>query len=80
MRKKQLYNYLPEPNITPINISNRLENIKQKMPKLPKQIKEELKNSNVSENYIDILIADYSIFKVFDKISKATNNPTLTSS
>lgn len=65
------YRYFPEPDLPPLIISkDNLESIKQTMPKLPNEYREELANLKLSEHYIDVLISEKSRLEYYLKSVK----------
>jgi aspartyl-tRNA(Asn)/glutamyl-tRNA(Gln) amidotransferase subunit B len=66
------YRYMPEPDIPPLELDDSLTNsVKNTMPILPKQLRDELSKTSLSESSIEVLISDpISAMFVYRTISK----------
>lgn len=61
------YRYFPEPDIPPLLITKEnIKAIKSTLPTLPKQKRQEYKNLEIPENYIDVILADIKRSEYFD--------------
>jgi len=70
------YRYFPEPDLMPLEISREwIEEVKAKMPELPKQRFERYTSLGLSEYDANILIAQMEIALFFDEVLKLGVNP-----
>ncbi len=64
----QDYRYMPEPDIPPITINEKVVlRIKNKLPDLPNQKRKIFKKLNLSEHYIETLVSDKNRALYFDE-------------
>lgn len=65
----QDYRYFPEPDLPPLRFSEEeIEKINQSVPRLPKEIRENLISSfGLREDYVDILASDKNRVEYFEK-------------
>ena len=79
MRSKedsQDYRYFPDPDILPINISNEyIQQIKQNLPKLAEQRKEEYISLGLTPQDANLLVAQKSYSDYFDAVCSFYNEP-----
>jgi len=62
------YRYFPEPDLPPLEISEENINvIKQTMPDLPSEKREQLKKLDLSDHYVSTLVQDKSRVEYFEK-------------
>jgi len=70
------YRYFPEPDLMPLEVSREwIEEVKAKMPELPKQRFERYTSLGLSEYDANILIAQMEIALFFDEVLKLGVNP-----
>ncbi|GGI75541.1 Asp-tRNA(Asn)/Glu-tRNA(Gln) amidotransferase subunit GatB [Legionella impletisoli] len=71
---EQDYRYFPDPDLLPIEISEELLNdIKDTMPRLPEEIKSELRNaSDLKEEDIDFLLSAPDVIQYFYRVQENT--------
>lgn len=63
------YCYMVEPNIVPISLKGKfIKDIISSLPTPIEEVQEKLKESGISEEYIDILFADYGLFDYFNNL------------
>ena len=79
MRSKedsQDYRYFPDPDILPINISNEyIQQIKQNLPKLAEQRKEEYISLGLTPQDANLLVAQKAYSDYFDAVCSFYNEP-----
>jgi aspartyl-tRNA(Asn)/glutamyl-tRNA(Gln) amidotransferase subunit B len=74
------YRYMTEPNILTIKLDNDfVNNALGKMKKTPDEIAEILKQNNLNNNFISLLLNDYHLFKEFSEINDKINDMNLVS-
>ena len=70
------YRYFPEPDLMPLEVSREwIEEVKAKMPELPKQRFERYTSLGLSEYDANILIAQMEIALFFDEVLRFDVNP-----
>jgi aspartyl-tRNA(Asn)/glutamyl-tRNA(Gln) amidotransferase subunit B len=74
----QKYRYIPETNINNIDISNLIEEINLSSFQTPEFVKDNLQKIGVNDNFIDVLLNNYQIYKIFMLVFNRTNNVQLT--
>lgn len=68
------YRYFPEPNIPYYEISEELiEEVRTNLPVLPRELKKEYENLNISSNNITTLIQNYELNLVFSELKSKVN-------
>ena len=68
------YRYFPEPNLPYFEISDSLiENVKNNLPVLPKELKKEYELLGISKNNINTLILNYDLNQVFIELKDKVN-------
>jgi aspartyl-tRNA(Asn)/glutamyl-tRNA(Gln) amidotransferase subunit B len=72
------YRYIPETTILPINIEELIKTTQKSMPKTPETITQELTSSNISNNFIKLLLNDYELYKKFVFVNNKVNDVKLT--
>lgn len=62
------YRYFPEPDIPPINITDKeINEYANEIPELPEQKREKFRNLGLPENYIEILVDDKNRTEYFER-------------
>lgn len=68
------YRYFPEPNLPYFEVDDDLiEDVKNKLPVLPKQLKKEYEDLKISSNNIKTLILNYDLNQVFIELKDKVN-------
>ena len=68
------YRYFPEPNLPFYEIDDKLiEDVKNNMPILPKELEKEYNDLGISKNNINTLILNYDLNKVFISLKNKVN-------
>lgn len=68
------YRYFPEPNLPYFEIKDSLiEEIKNNLPVLPKELKKEYESIGISQNNINTLITNFELNKVFLELKNKVN-------
>ena len=80
MRSKenaQDYRYFPEPDLIPIEISEKwIEDVRNSLPELPAEKKERyLKEYKLPEYDVDIITGTKALVKIFEEANSVCNNP-----
>lgn len=79
MRKKEKisdYKYIKEPDIKEFYIDKqKINNIKQNIPKLPDEIRQIYSSYNLSKNEIDILLSDIHLNNTFNSLITLIDEP-----
>ena len=81
MRRKDTqsdYNYIPEPNISPISFKNEFVNdVLKHLNKTPDEIASDLRNKDLKSELIEQLLNDFELYKVFNAIETKVNDINL---
>lgn len=71
------YSYFTEPNIIHILLTTDfVNNAIGTINKYPSVIKKELEDLNINSSLINLLLDDYDLYKIFNKVATISNNPT----
>jgi aspartyl-tRNA(Asn)/glutamyl-tRNA(Gln) amidotransferase subunit B len=78
-RKKETsadYKYFPDPDLPKLYLYSifDIEEIKNTLPKKLEDIRKDLKDINVKEEYVELLLNNYTLFKYFNEIKKEIEN------
>lgn len=78
-RKKETandYKYFPDPDLPKLYLHSifNLEEIKKSLPENLEDVRNELKNINIKDEYIELLLNNTNLFKYFDEIKKEIQN------
>lgn len=78
-RKKETsadYKYFPDPDLPKLYLYSifDIEEIKNTLPKKLEDIRKDLKDINVKEQYVELLLNNYTLFKYFNEIKKEIEN------
>jgi aspartyl-tRNA(Asn)/glutamyl-tRNA(Gln) amidotransferase subunit B len=72
------YKYMTEPNITPVDISQLINDCKIDTDSIPSEIKKKLVEQGTSDTIAELLLNDFELYKIFNIVNSAVKDINLT--
>jgi Asp-tRNA(Asn)/Glu-tRNA(Gln) amidotransferase B subunit len=72
------YRYFTEPNIININIQKLIDRTQLDEKTTPDHIRETLLAQKINRDLVDQLVTNHELYRIYDYVNKAVNDPALT--